>query len=63
VYQVTFDHDVNNCTPMVDVYNGQVYGSAFAFDGAVVTVFTWYLDSTSHVEVPFNTYFYVTVTC
>ena len=32
-YQVTFDTDVSDCTPMIDTYNVYVYGSAYALTG------------------------------
>jgi hypothetical protein len=62
-YEVTFDRDVSDCSPMIDTYNVYVYGSAYAFDGTHVTVFTWSLDSTTHLEAAANDYFYITVTC
>lgn len=64
VTKVTFDSDVTYCTPMIDTYSGRgVYGSAYAFSGKDVYVNTWYLNSTTHLEVPLSYYFYITVTC
>jgi hypothetical protein len=62
-YQVDFDHDVSNCSPMIDTYNVYVYGSAYAFNGTHVTVFTWRLDSTTHLETAENDYFYISMAC
>ena len=62
-YQVTFDTDVSDCTPMIDTYNQYVYGSAYAFNGTHVTVFTWSLNSTTHLETAASDYFYITVNC
>jgi hypothetical protein len=63
VYRVNFDTDVSYCTPMVDTYNGHVYGSAYAFNGNSVVVYTWYIDATTHLEVPNSYYVYLSVTC
>ncbi|MBN9106671.1 MAG: hypothetical protein J0I14_16895 [Propionibacteriaceae bacterium] len=65
VYAVTFDRDITYCTPMVDTYNAGsgVYGAAYAFAGNSATVFTWYLNSTTHAEVPYSFYFYIDVVC
>jgi hypothetical protein len=64
VYRVTLDRDVSYCTPMVDTYSGRgVYGSAYAFAGTSVYVYTWYISSSTHLEVANNYYFYLTVTC
>ncbi len=62
-YDVVFDSDISDCSPMIDTYLGFVYGSAVAFDGTHVFVDTWRLDATTHVEVPENDYFYITVNC
>jgi hypothetical protein len=62
-YDVVTDTDVSHCTPTVDTYNDYVYGSAFAFNSDHITVFTWRLDSTTHLEVPENDYFYLAVSC
>jgi hypothetical protein len=64
-YQVVFDQDVSYCTPMVDAYNAGpgVYAAAYAFSGNTATVFTWYLNSTTHVEVPYSFYVYISVVC
>ena len=64
IYEVTFDQDVTYCTPMIDAYSGKgVYGTAYAFAGSKVTVYTWYISQTTHLEVAANEYFYITVTC
>lgn len=65
VYQVTFDGPITYCTPMVDTYNAGsgVYGAAYAFSGSTATVYTWYISSTTHVEVPYSFYFYISVVC
>ncbi|MET3804629.1 hypothetical protein ABIB25_001624 [Nakamurella sp. UYEF19] len=64
VYRVTFDNDVSYCTPMVNTYSGKgVYGSAYAFAGTSVYVYTWYISGTTHLEVNNSYYFYITVTC
>ena len=65
VSAVTFDRDITYCTPMVDTYNAGsgVYGAAYAFAGNSATVFTWYLNSTTHAEVPYSFYFYIDVVC
>lgn len=65
VYTVTFDRNITYCTPMVDTYNAGpgVYGAAYAFSSNTATVFTWYLNSTTHQEVPFSFYFYIDVVC
>lgn len=62
-YDVTFDRDVSDCTPMIDTYNVYVYGSAFAFNGNHVTVFTWSLNSSTHLEQAESDYFYISVKC
>lgn len=65
VYSVTFDRNITYCTPMVDTYNAGagIYGAAYAFSGNTASVFTWYLNSTTHVEVPYSFYFYIEVVC
>jgi hypothetical protein len=65
VYVVTFDSTITYCTPIVDTYNAGsgIYGAAYAFSGTTATVFTWYLNSTTHVETPFSYYFYIVVVC
>lgn len=65
IYVVTFDSPITNCTPMVDAYNAGagIYGAAYAFSGNTATVFTWYLDSSTHLEKLTNFYFYIEVTC
>ncbi|MGC3994411.1 MAG: hypothetical protein QM779_09940 [Propionicimonas sp.] len=65
VFTVTFDRTITYCTPMVDTYNAGsgVYGAAYAFGSNTATVFTWYLSSSTHLEVPYSFYFYITVTC
>ena len=65
IYYVTVDRDVSYCTPMVNTYNAGsgVYGAAYAFNGAQVVVFTWYLSSTTHAEVAYSFYAYLTVDC
>jgi hypothetical protein len=62
-YRVTIDRDVAYCTPTVDVYSGYVYGSAYAFDGNSITVYTWFLNATTHVETAADDYFYLSVSC
>jgi len=62
-YDVTFDTDVSDCTPMIDTYNVYVYGSAYAFNGNHITVFTWSLDSSTHLEKAESDYFYISVKC
>lgn len=65
VYQVVVDRDVAYCTPMVNTYNAGpgVYGAAYTFNNNRVTVYTWYLDGTTHREVSLNFYAYLTVDC
>jgi hypothetical protein len=65
VYTVTFDRNITYCTPIVDTYNAGpgVYGAAYAFSSNSATVFTWYLSSTTHQEVPFSFHFYIDVVC
>ncbi|MFT4108826.1 hypothetical protein [Propionicimonas sp.] len=65
VYTVTFDRPITYCTPIASTYNAGpgVYATAYAFSGNTATVFTWYLNSTTHQEVPYSFYFYITVTC
>jgi hypothetical protein len=62
-YQVDVDTDVSDCSPMVDTFSQYVYGSAFAFNGNHITVYTWSLDSSTHVETAASDYFYLTVLC
>lgn len=65
VYTVTFDRNITYCTPLVDVYNAGagVYGAAYAFSSNTATVFTWYLDGTTHKETSYSFYFYIDVVC
>lgn len=65
VYVVTFDSNITYCTPIVDTYNAGsgIYGAAYAFSGSTATVFTWYLNTTTHQEVPFSFYFYIAIVC
>ncbi len=65
VYRVTFDQDVAYCTPVANAYNAGVgiYAAAYAFSTNTITVYTWYLDPTTHVEVPYSFYTYVAVIC
>jgi hypothetical protein len=62
-YTVTMDTNVAYCTPTAMTYSGHVYASAYDFDGNNVHVSLWYLDGTTHTEVPENAYFYVSVSC
>jgi hypothetical protein len=65
IYVVTFDSNITYCTPMVDTYNAGagIYGAAYAFSGNTATVFTWYLNSTTHQETLLSYYFYISVVC
>jgi hypothetical protein len=65
VYTVTFDRNITYCTPLVDTYNAGagIYGAAYAFSSNTASVFTWYLDSTTHKETPYSFYFYIDVVC
>jgi hypothetical protein len=65
VYVVTFDTPITYCTPVVTPYNAGagVYGAGYAFSGNTATVFTWYLDSTTHKEKLLSYYFYITIRC
>lgn len=65
IYQVTFDSPITYCTPLVDTYNAGagIYGAAYAFSGNTATVFTWYLDATTHAEKLYNFYFYIAIVC
>jgi hypothetical protein len=64
IYRVTLDRDVSYCTPTVDTYSGKgVYGSAYAFAGTSVYVYTWYISGSTHLEVSNSYYFYLTVNC
>lgn len=62
-HYVTFDQDVTACTPHASVYGGSWYASALTLSGNTVTVYTWYLDGTTHLPVYADAYFYVSVTC
>lgn len=65
VYQVKFDSSILYCTPMINTYNAgpAIYGAAYAFSNDTATVYTWYLSSTTHLEVPYSFYFYIYVAC
>ena len=64
VFKVKVDSDVTNCTPTVTPDSGVgIYASAYAFNGDIVTVFTWKLGAGGAPAVYDPLYFYLTVTC
>ena len=64
VYRVVVDRDVSYCTPVATPYYGpNLYANAYAFDGNVVTVYTWYIDHSANATKPINTYVYLAVHC
>ncbi len=64
VYRVTVDSDVSYCTPTVNTYSGKgVYGSAYAFAGTSIYVYTWYISGSTHLETASSYYFYLSVDC
>ena len=65
VYQVRFDGSILYCTPMINTYNAgpAIYGAAYALSNDTATVYTWYLSSTTHVEVSYSFYFYIYLAC
>ena len=64
-YVVTFDSPITYCTPVVDTYNAGsgIYGAAYSFSGNTATVYTWYINGTTHVETLNSFYFYIAVLC
>ena len=64
VADVTVDRDVSYCTPVAGAYTGTTYfADARGFSGNKVRVYTWYVDSSSHLPVLTNNYVYLTISC
>lgn len=61
-FTVTVDTDVTYCSTTVTGYAGNVYASAYAFNGNKVQVYTWYLSSTG-AQIASDFYFYLKVAC
>ena len=61
---VTLDRDVNDCAISTSSYFAQgVYADAVGFSNDQVTVYTWSIDSSTHLPVLGNDYVYLTISC
>ncbi len=64
VFKVIVDRDVTYCTPVANPYYGtNLYATAYAFDGNLVTVYIWELDLANNQVKPKNAYVYLAIHC
>ncbi|MET3806879.1 hypothetical protein ABIB25_003899 [Nakamurella sp. UYEF19] len=66
IYYVTLDRPARECSPNVSTFNLYRYASVGLSSSNtpnVITVYVWYLDSTTHLENPTNYDFFLNVTC